>query len=218
MLDVRGVHKRLGGRQIIEDVTFACQPSELVMVLGCNGAGKSTLLRVLAGVLEPDRGEVLVDGASMARGGVQARKSLGYAPDASGATDATDPFPHLMVSEFVGLTRILKGLPPRLDDAPLRSQLEVDAIWNQRLGTLSFGQRKRVYILSAALGDPKVLILDEPSNGLDQGGTQVLATLLASRSAQGLTTICATNDLTFVQALPATRLRIADGRVAAEPD
>jgi ABC-type multidrug transport system ATPase subunit len=209
MLRATNLSKKLGGRTILGGVELDCRPSEIVLLLGRNGAGKSTLLRVLAGLLEPDDGAVTLDGQSVHAAGAVARGRIGYLPD------ATDIFPELSVRELIELCEALKRIPFTDDQRrACRSRLGLDDLWDQRLRSLSLGQRKRAYAMAALVGDPWLLVLDEPTNGLDPAGCDVIRELIAQRQASGQATVVASNDLAFARALgPVTVRRIDGGRL-----
>lgn len=206
VLEMMAIRKRLGGRVIFEDVEMHVDAGELALVLGENGAGKSTLLRIAAGIVEPDAGSVRVGGAALAGGGTAARARLGYAPDTA------DAFPELSVRELIALVMALRRAPA--PDEALRERLGLTQIWHQRLRTLSFGQVKRSYLLAALVGAPPLLVLDEPSNGLDPDGVAMLAALLRERAAAGGAALIATNDATFAAQLGGVRRRLDERRLA----
>jgi ABC-type multidrug transport system ATPase subunit len=209
MLRATNLVKKLAGRAVLGGVELTCGPSEVVLVLGHNGAGKSTLLRVLAGLLEPDDGAVTLDGRSVHGASAAARQQIGYLPD------ATDIFPELSVRELIGLVEALKRVPLADEQRRAwRSRLGLDELWNQRLRTLSLGQRKRSYAMAALVGDPWLLVLDEPTNGLDPGGCDLVVEIIAERQAAGRGTVVASNDAAFARALrAATVRRIAEGKL-----
>jgi ABC-type multidrug transport system ATPase subunit len=210
MLNLRGVDKRLGGRVVLNDVTLGCAPGEVAVITGENGSGKSTFLRIVVGLVEPDRGSVIVGGLPVTGASGRARELLGYLPD------ATDVLPELSVAELVALVSTFKrarGLGAAGAIATLRARLGVDDVWQQRLATLSFGQRKRALLLAALIGAPPLLVLDEPSNGLDSGGAALIRSLVDDRRRGGQATVVATNDLHFAAELGATRWQLADGRL-----
>ena len=214
MLIAQDLCKTYRGRRVLDGIELRCDSGQVCAVLGENGSGKSTLLRILCGLLEPDRGTVSIQGHPLGGGGVEARRRLGYVPDGS------ESLPDLSVRELSLLVRSLKQLSA---DASVerqllawRERLGLTAAWHQRLGTLSFGQRKRACLLVALSGDPWLLILDEPSNGLDPGGVALLVELLEERRQQGKATLLGTNDLPFVQQFGARRLRLQDGKLAPE--
>lgn len=190
---------------MLSGVDLRCGDSEVAVIEGENGAGKSTLLRVVAGLLEPDRGTVHLVGAPVHGGGVEARRHLGYMPD------GVESLPDLLVGELLVLVSALKQAPPlpaglveRAGMAPLR---------RQRLSALSFGQRKRALLLAALVGDPWLLILDEPTNGLDPEGIHLLQEILQERRAAGKGVLLATNDRSFASSLRASVHRLRAGRL-----
>lgn len=201
--EIRKLHKRLGSRPVLIGVDLKIAPSEVVVVLGPNGSGKSTLLRLIAGILEPDSGQVVISGSPIHGGGVAARRLIGYVPDAS------DPLPDLLVAELCTLVCSLKRAPA--PSASLIEQLGVSSYFHQRLGTLSFGQRKRACLLCALIGDPELLILDEPSNGIDPEGVTMILSVIAEQVRRGRSVIASTNDEPFAEALAGRQVRLQDG-------
>ena len=181
------------------------------MITGENGSGKSTLLRIAVGLVEPDRGSVTVGGLPVTGATGRARRLLGYLPDAS------DALPELSVAELIALVQTFKqagGPAGTAAVTTLRARLGVETVWRQRLATLSFGQRKRALLLAALIGAPPLLVLDEPTNGLDGGGTSMIRELVDERRSAGQATVLATNDRDFAAQLSATRWQLADGRLA----
>jgi len=193
-------------------VSLATAAGEIVGVVGPNGAGKSTLLAAVAGVLAPDRGAVLVGGASVwgaERERRRARRALGYVPEAA------DPPGHLTGAEVWALVAAVKGAPPLAAD--LRARLGLEPLAASRVDRMSLGQRRRTCLGAALVGDPGLLVLDEPSNGLDPDGVQTLAELLAERAAAGVAVIFSSHDGGLLDRLEARRVALAAGRLAAEP-
>ena len=211
MLSVGGVEKRLGGRAVLSDVTFACASGETTVITGENGSGKSTLLRIAVGLVEPDRGHVTVGGLPVTGASGRARGLLGYLPD------ATDVLPELSVAELIALVQTFKRVKESgaaAAVATLRTRVGADDIWQQRLATLSFGQRKRALLLAALIDTPPLLVLDEPTNGLDGGGAALIRDLVGERRRNGHATLVATNDPHLAAGLDATRWQLAGGRLA----
>jgi len=210
VLTIRDVSKRLGGREVFAQVSLSCARGETCVILGANGSGKSTLLRVVVGLVEPDRGAVEIGGVSAHDGSGRAQRQLGYLPD------ATDVLPELAVGELVALVQTFKHARPD-DSAPieaLRDRLGLAALWRQRLITLSFGQRKRALLLAALVGAPPLLVLDEPTNGLDSEGADLIASLLQERRNAGQCTVLTTNDRRLAETLPATRFQLTAARLS----
>jgi ABC-type multidrug transport system ATPase subunit len=212
VLVVNDVSKSLGHRKVLDGISFVVQAGEVAVVLGENGAGKSTLLRVVSGILEADRGEVVVCGSSMRRQPVSAKARLGYVPD------ATDALPDLQVGEFVALVWALKRPAMGAAAPPTEAQISrfgLQSAWRQSVGSLSLGQRKRMCLLAATCGDPWLLVLDEPSNALDPQGAALVLEILHERRKLGQAAILSTNDALFASSVEGTEYRIADGKLAA---
>jgi ABC-2 type transport system ATP-binding protein len=216
MLLVEGVGKTLGGRTIFDHVDLRCSPAEVVVLTGENGSGKTTLLRVISGLIEPSRGTVHICGHSLCRDSVRAKSHLGYVPD------GLEAVPELLVSELIALVVALKrksahrGLE---EDALWKDRLGVDRLWGQRLRSLSFGQKKRVAVLAALIGTPDLLVLDEPSNGLDPAGVDCIRQLVEERRANGLMTVLSTNDAELERSISSSRYHLAAGSLVPQaPD
>jgi ABC-2 type transport system ATP-binding protein len=196
---------RRGGRTVIDELEVAVAPGELVGIVGKNGCGKSTLLMAIAGVLAPTDGRVVVDGASVwgtARDRVRARKSLGYVPEAA------DPPGFLLAGELWALCAASRGT-----DAPAPSLIEtlgLDELREQAIDRMSLGQRRRTCIAAALLGPPKLLVLDEPDNGLDGKRLDALVDLLKQHASAKLGALIATHDRELLERIGA--------RVVALPD
>jgi ABC-type multidrug transport system ATPase subunit len=208
VLRVTALSKRLGRAQVLESASLGLADGDVGTVLGENGTGKSTLLRLICGLLEPDRGEISICGASMRDDDVKAKSHLGYAPD------ATEALPDLLVGEFVNLVRSLKrarggGVVPVPEE--WLDRLRLKTFWHQSIGSLSFGQRKRMCIVTALCADPWLLVLDEPSNGLDPEGTDVVLALVESRQKSGQGTLLSTNDSAFAARVGGTQYRLSGG-------
>ena len=159
-----GLSKRFGRRIAVENVSFAINSGEVLGLLGPNGSGKSTILRMLVGLLRPSAGTATVAGYDVIVDGSAARAQLGYVPEDVPLYDA------MRVEEFLSMMAGLKGVPADRIGGALRrgcSELGLDAVRRQTIGHLSRGYRQRVGIAQALLNDPPLLILDEPTNGLD---------------------------------------------------
>jgi heme exporter protein A len=182
MLLVRGLRKKLGARLVLRDVSFELQSGVACAIVGRNGAGKSTLLRVLAGVLRPDAGRVAwrEDAAPLQEGDGMREVCGLFAPDAP-------LYRELSCGENLEFWSRLRGLPA--DEATLRAHLdkwELGARWSEPALALSSGLRARLGLAVATLGEPKVLLLDEPGANLDDAGRALLDELLREQRARGV--------------------------------
>jgi ABC-type multidrug transport system ATPase subunit len=200
-LRLRGVSKRLGGCAVLAHLDAEVAAGHATALLGANGVGKSTLLRIAAGVLAPDAGEVTLAGDSLLAADGAVRRRLGYVPE------HPDALPHLTVRELVRLCAALKRAP--FPDDALLARLGADVLLDRRTHALSLGQRRRAFLAAALVGAPALLLLDEPSNGLDPDGVAMLVALLRERCAAGAAVLVATHDLAFADALGAARLPLA---------
>ncbi len=160
----KGLSKRFGRRLAVEDASFSLNPGEVFGLLGPNGSGKSTILRMLVGYLRPSAGSATVAGYDVISDGRAARAHLGYVPEDVPLYDA------MRVDEFLTMMAGLKGLATDSVDVTLErvcAQLNLDDVRHVIIRQLSRGYRQRVSIAQALLGEPPLLILDEPTNGLD---------------------------------------------------
>jgi ABC-2 type transport system ATP-binding protein len=160
MLALRGIARAFGRRRAVVDVSFEVARGEAVLLVGRNGAGKTTLLRIATGFLDPDAGEVIVDGIAMARERARAQARLGYLPEQAPAPG------ELTVREHLVLRARQKGV----GESGLARAIELAGLGEttrQRIATLSKGFRQRVGLADALLGDPPLVILDEPTSGMD---------------------------------------------------
>jgi ABC-type multidrug transport system ATPase subunit len=209
VLSVRGLDKCLAGRWVLSGLELDLDAGQTAVVLGPNGSGKSTLLRVLSGLLDAERGDIVIAGHSLAAQPIRAKAELGYLPD------GLEALPDLRVSELVQLVRALRSLPERLSELEVgwRERLGVDDMWPQRLRTLSFGQRKRVALACALCGDPALLLLDEPSNGLDAAALELVIELLEERRRRGKSQLLCSNDRQFAARVGGACYALASGRL-----
>jgi ABC-2 type transport system ATP-binding protein len=160
MLALRGIVRTFGRRRAVAGVSLEVAAGEAVLLVGRNGAGKTTLLRVATGFLDPDAGEVEVAGIAMARDRVRAQRRIGYLPEHAPAPD------ELTVRDHLWLRARLK----RVDAAGLDRAIALAGLGDaagQRIATLSKGFRQRVGLADALLGEPPLLVLDEPTSGMD---------------------------------------------------
>ena len=207
-LSVAGLSKLLGGRKVLNDVTFDVPSGQTLALFGQNGAGKSTLLRILAGVMDADAGRATLDGHDLLGFRLAGRSKVGYVPEAADAP------PHMTPRELLALVASLKGA--RLPDAALLARVGIDAYANQVVGSLSLGQRRRTCLAAALVGDVRLLLLDEPTNGLDAAGVPMLVDVLGEHVRAGGIVVVATHDETFADQMNARRLRLIAGKMMNE--
>jgi ABC-2 type transport system ATP-binding protein len=169
MIDLESVSKRYGSKAIIHDISFSVGKGEIVGFLGPNGAGKTTTMRMIAGFTTPTSGKVSVAGFDMATQNEQAARHLGYLPEHPPLYDVLDVSTYLrFVARVKGVRR--NEIPSELDRVIQACKLE--AVTTREIYKLSKGYRQRTGLAQALLGKPDVLLLDEPTAGLDPGQIQ----------------------------------------------
>lgn len=212
MIRVQALSRNYGDLKAVDQVSFAIGSGEIVGLLGHNGAGKTTIMKMLTGYLEPSGGSIEIDGLDLAanRQAVQAR--IGYLPE-------NDPlYPEMTVIDYLDYAAALHGVAPderpaRIRDAIERTELVPKA--GQAIATLSRGYRQRVGVAQALLHRPKLLILDEPTNGLDPTQVQHMRGLIRSLAEQA-TVIISTHILQEVQAVCDRVIILRNGQVALD--
>jgi ABC-2 type transport system ATP-binding protein len=209
MIDSEGLTKRYDGRSVIQDVSFRCEPGTVTGFLGPNGAGKTTTLRVLCGLSDPDSGTATVLGGHY-RDLPNPGRRVGVLLDASAQ------HPGRRGREVLAVSAQTIGVPTqRVDDLLERVGLERSAA-RKRVRQYSLGMRQRLGLAHALLGEPEVLILDEPANGLDPDGMRWMRGLLRDFADRGGTVLLSSHLLHEVQAVADRIVIIAAGRIVAQ--
>jgi len=213
VIEVRNLYKAFGAVKAVDGVGFTARDGEITGLLGPNGAGKTTTLRMLYTLMQPDSGQVLVDGVDAAAEPLAVRRSLGVLPDARGL------YKRLTARENIEYFARLHGL----DEATLRSRhdalvdaLEMRDILDRRTEGFSQGQRVKTAIARALIHDPRNVILDEPTNGLDVMATRGLRRFMQQLKAEGRCVLFSSHIMQEVAALCDRIVVIAHGRVVAD--
>src|SRR5215208_1150005 len=209
MIQTDGLTKQLGGRTIVSDVTFRCEPGTVTGFLGPNGAGKTTTMRMLVGLSEPDSGHAQVRGGRY-RDLPNPGRRVGILLDASAQHAGRRGREALAVSAHT------MGVPAQRVDALLELVGLDETAARQRVGTYSLGMRQRLGLAHALLGDPEVLILDEPANGLDPEGMRWMRGLLRTFADRGGTVLLSSHLLAEVEAVADRMMIISGGRIQAQ--
>ena len=212
LLEVKSVSRFFGSLRAVDDVSFSLEAGKILGFIGPNGAGKSTTMRIIATLDVPSMGEVMLDGASVVDRPDQARPLIGYMPDRYGTYDDMTVFEFL---DFFARAYRLKGREraQRVDSVmdftgvlPLRDKLTSE---------LSKGMRQRVALGRTLLHDPKLLLLDEPADGLDPRARIELRELLKALAAQGKAVLISSHILTELSEICDTCAIIEQGRLLA---
>jgi ABC-2 type transport system ATP-binding protein len=212
MIITKNLSKRYGRNVAVDALTFSVQPGEVLGFLGANGAGKSTTMRMIAGFVSPTSGEVSVCGHDIETAAVAAKSCLGYLPEGAPS------YGEMTVAEFLDFIADIRGL--RGERRRQRRDIVVDRLQlapviNQVVETLSKGFRRRVGLAQALIHDPQVLILDEPTDGLDPNQKHEVRRLINELSKDKLV-IVSTHILEEVHEVCTRAIVIANGRIVAD--
>lgn len=209
-LEIRHVTKRYRDKTAVDAVSITLTPG-VWGLLGANGAGKTTLMRMLAGILRPTEGQILCDGVEIGALGAAYREKLGYLPQEFGF------YPEFTVQDYLEYMAALKGLPraeaARQIDA-LLERVSLAEVRRKKIVKLSGGMKRRVGIAQALLNDPEILILDEPTAGLDPGERVRFRNLL-SEFAQDRIVLISTHIVSDVEYIAAENAVMKDGKIIA---
>ena len=212
MITTKNLSKRYGEILAVDDVSFSVNPGEVLGFLGANGAGKSTTMRMIAGFIAPSAGTVSVCGHDIERSPVQAKSCMGYLPEGAPS------YGEMTVGEFLDFVADIRGLGGARRRERRASWSSVSAlapVIEQVVETLSKGFRRRVGLAQALIHDPQVLILDEPTDGLDPNQKHEVRRLINELSKDKLV-IVSTHILEEVHEVCTRAIIIADGRIVAD--
>ena len=212
MLEIENLTKRYGQHTVVDNLSFRCAPGEVLGFLGPNGAGKSTTMKMVTGFVPPSAGRVSVCGLDIDQASVEARRCIGYLPEGAACYPEMTPSSFLeFIADIRGLTRAERKI--RLDS--VIEALHLGPVLNQSIDTLSKGFKRRVGLAQAILHDPKVLILDEPTDGLDPNQKHEVRELIRSMAANKLI-VLSTHILEEVEAVCTRAIIIANGSILAD--
>ncbi len=213
MIEARDLHKAFGRLKAVDGISFCARDSQITGLLGPNGAGKTTTLRMLYTLMSPDHGQVLVDGIDAAVDPLGVRRELGVLPDARGL------YKRLSARENVDYFGRLHGLPEEMLASrreALIEALDMADIADRRTEGFSQGQRVKTAIARALVHDPRNVILDEPTNGLDVMATRALRRFMLHLKDEGRCVLFSSHIMQEVAALCDRIVVIAHGRVVAD--
>lgn len=212
MIHLREASKSFGRTRAVRGVSFELHPGQIAGLLGPNGAGKTTTIRMIAGYIAPDAGRITIDGIDPARDPIAARRRIGYLPESAPL------YPEISATRYLDYRARLFNLgrtDRRRAVARAIDRCRLDGMAHKRIGVLSKGYRQRVGLAAAILHDPPVLILDEPTNGLDP--SQIITTRALIRDlSRDRTVLLSTHLVPEVERSCDRALVIARGRLIAD--
>ncbi len=212
MIEIQNLVKKFGSLTAVNDITFTVESGQVLGFLGPNGAGKSTTMKMITGFLAPTSGSIRVCGHKVQDDALLAKKEIGYLPEGAPSYGEMTPIEFL---QFIADVRGLTGTYKKQRIETVISQLNLQQVINRPIETLSKGFKRRVGLSQAILHDPKVLILDEPTDGLDPNQKFEVRELIKGM-AQDKIIVISTHILSEVDAVCSRAIIIANGKVVAD--
>jgi len=212
MLEVSQLTRSYGSLIAVDQVSFAIGRGEIAGLLGHNGAGKTTIMKMLSGYLEPDRGEIRIAGLDLATQTKRAQRQMGYLPE------NLPVYPEMAVADYLEFAARMKGLQGDAGRDEIRRVVRATDLGSRLvspIATLSRGFKQRVGVAQAILGRPRLLILDEPTNGLDPTQTEHMRQLIRELASEA-TVILSTHIMQEVDALCDRVLILRAGQLAVD--
>ena len=213
MLEAAHLTKVYAGIPAVENVSFRIVPGEILGYLGPNGSGKSTTVKMLTGLLQPTRGEILLDGQPMASDPISYKLRLGYVPE------EPQLYSFLSGREYLQLTGRLRGLTQPALDRKIDDRLALLGLSTARFSAIasySKGMRQKILLASALLHNPDLVILDEPFSGLDVSTAQVLKALLKDLAMAGKMILYSSHVLEVVEKVATRVIILHKGKIVAD--
>jgi Cu-processing system ATP-binding protein len=177
MIEVSNISKKFGKLQVLDDVSLSCQRGQCIALIGPNGSGKTTLIKSILGMVVPDRGSLAFDGRPIS-GDWTYRSRIGYMPQTGRYPEAAT------IGQVMTMMKDIRGKGAKLDDELVRT-FALESLYAKRTGTLSGGTRQKLSAALAFLFDPDVMILDEPTAGLDPVSSEQLKDKIQQEKSQG---------------------------------
>ena len=212
MIEVKNLSKNFGALRALDDVSFSIDRGEVVGFLGPNGAGKTTAMRIIAGYLSPSSGSVSIDGEEISEDPIGSKAKFGYLPE------HPPVYPEMYVEDYLDFVASIKGVSKEKRKSAVEEAMEAVMITDRRgqiIKTLSKGYKQRVGLAGALVHKPGILILDEPTVGLDPNQIIEIRKLISNLKAEDRTLIISTHILAEVEQTCEKVIIINNGKIAA---
>lgn len=212
-IELAGVSKSFGALKAVKKLSLVVKPGEIRGLLGPNGSGKSTTMKMILGLLKPDYGSVKVRGIDVKAKPVEARRIIGYVPETPFLYEYLSAAEYL---DLVGVAYGLSGTERKKRAGELLQALQMDKHVNEVMSGFSQGMRQKIALISALIHKPKVLILDEPLNGLDPRSAKIVKEILHHLAGEGVSILFSTHVLEIADAICSKITIISNGSTIAE--
>jgi heme exporter protein A len=209
MIEIKKLTKQADNKLILRGIDLSITQGETVAILGPNGAGKSTLLKVLATLIKPTSGLVKINGLDLKKDHIEVKKMFGYLPHSSLLYDHYTPLENLV---FFGNLYGVKDVENRA--RKLVNEVGLSFFINEPVKNFSRGMIQRIAIARAIIHEPKIMLLDEPHTGLDQGAINILNNVVLSMKEKGCTTLMVTHDFKQAAAICDRIIIVKNGKIA----
>jgi heme exporter protein A len=209
MIEIKKLTKQADNKLILRGIDLSITQGETVAILGPNGAGKSTLLKVLATLIKPTSGLVKINGLDLKKDHIEVKKMFGYLPHSSLLYDHYTPLENLA---FFGNLYGVKDIENRA--RKLVNEVGLSFFINEPVKNFSRGMIQRIAIARAIIHEPKIMLLDEPHTGLDQGAINILNNVVLSMKEKGCTTLMVTHDFKQAAAICDRIIIVKNGKIA----
>jgi len=213
VIEIRGLRKKFGAVEAVRDVSFNAADGTVVGLLGPNGAGKTTTLRMLSGLMRPDAGTIRVDHADVVADPIGAQTHMGLLPDSCGLYPRLTPIEHI---EYFGRLHGIDEPALAARARELLTRLGLNELAHRRVSGFSHGERTKLALARALVHQPRNVILDEPTNGLDVMSTRAVRDLIRGLRRDGCCVLFSSHIMQEVSALCDRIVVIAQGKVAAD--
>ena len=192
MIDVSHVSRNFGDFRAVSDVSFSIPKGQIVGLLGPNGAGKTTTMRMITGFLAPSAGEIFIDGKNIVESPVEAKQKIGYMPESAPL------YGDMIVEDYLRYVADIQGENPDVKVPLLCKECGLKEVMSKNISELSRGNRQRVALAHALMHDPEILILDEPTTGLDYRECMEVMEKIRALNENGTTVIMVCHDMEVV--------------------
>ena len=213
MIEIQGLRKKFGTVEAVRDVSFSASDGSVAGLLGPNGAGKTTTLRMLSGLMRADAGTICVDNGDVVADPIGAQTRMGLLPESRGLYPRLTPIEHI---EYFGRLHGLDGQALTERALALLTRLDLKELANRPVSGFSHGERTKVALARALVHQPRNVILDEPTNGLDVMSTRAVRDMIRGLRREGCCVLFSSHIMQEVSALCDRIVVIAQGKVVAD--